>query len=57
MKIKLFGLTGLWFHFHRIFKYVGRGGGSSDPPEPPLDPPLLTDLNISHNNDILVLFV
>ena len=28
-------------HFHRIFKNVGRGGGSSDPLEPPLDLPLL----------------
>ena len=28
------------FHFHRIFKYGGHRGGSLEPPEPPLDPPL-----------------
>ena len=29
------------FHFHRIFKHEGWGGGSSEPPEPHLDPPLM----------------
>ena len=24
------------FHFHRMFKNGGQGGGSSDPPEPPI---------------------
>ena len=28
----------------------GGEGGSSEPPEPPLDPPLHTDLDISHYN-------
>ena len=32
------------FHFHRIFKNGGQGGGSSEHPEPPLDPPLHLDL-------------
>ena len=44
MKMKLFGLTETkLFHFHRIFKNGTGGGGevgSSEPPEPPLDPPL-----------------
>ena len=29
------------FHFHRISKNGGRGGGSSEPHKPKLDPPLL----------------
>ena len=29
------------FHFHRISKNGGHGGGSSEPHEPKLDPPLL----------------
>ena len=28
------------FHFHRIFNNGWQRGGSSKPPEPPLDPPL-----------------
>ena len=28
------------FHFHRIFKNRGWGGGLNEPPEPPLDSPL-----------------
>ena len=41
MKMKQFGLTETkLFHFHRIFKNGGQGGGSSKPPEPPLDLPL-----------------
>ena len=28
--------------FHRIFKNAGRGEGSNEPPELPLDPPLGT---------------
>ena len=28
------------FHFHRISKNEGQGGGSTGSPEPPLDPPL-----------------
>ena len=28
------------FHFHKIFKDGWLGGGSSEPPEPPLNPPL-----------------
>ena len=28
------------FHFHGIFKETGAGGGSSEPPETPLDPQL-----------------
>ena len=44
MKIKEFGLTETkLFHFDRILKSRGQGGGSSDSPEPPLDPPLCTD--------------
>ena len=31
--------------------------GLNEPPEPPLDPLLHTDLNISHYNDFVVLFV
>ena len=39
--MKYFGLTETkLFHFHRIFKNGGWGGGSSEPHEPPLDPPL-----------------
>ena len=34
------------FHFQRIFKNGGRGGGSSEPREPPLDPPLTFYLHI-----------
>ena len=36
MKMEIFGLieTKL-FHFHRIFKNRGQGGGSSEPHEPP----------------------
>ena len=35
-------------HFYRIFKNEGRGGGSSKPPEPPLNPPLvLIFLNVT----------
>ena len=38
MKLKLFVLTETkLFHFQRIFKNGGRGGGSSEAPEPPLD--------------------
>ena len=41
MKMKLFGLTETkLFHFHRVFKSWGRGGGLSEPAEPPQDPPL-----------------
>ena len=41
MKIKSFGLSKTkLFDFHGIFKKTGAGGwGSSEPPEPPLDPP------------------
>ena len=28
------------FHYHRIFQNGGMEGGSSEPPKPPLDPPL-----------------
>ena len=35
----------------------GGEAGSSEPPEPPLDSPLHTDMNISHYNVIFVLFV
>ena len=43
MKMKKFGLTETkLFHFHRIFKNGGQGGGPSERPEPPLDPPLLS---------------
>ena len=39
MKMKLFGLTETkLFHFHRMFKSDGRGGGSSESPELPLPP-------------------
>ena len=45
MKMKYFGLTETkLFYFHGIFKNGGRGGGSSEPPEPPLDPLLLRSL-------------
>ena len=41
MKMKQFGLTDTkLFHFHRIFKTGGREGGSSEPLQHPLDPPL-----------------
>ena len=41
MKMKQFGLTETkLFHFHRIFKNGGGEWGSSEPFEPPLDPPL-----------------
>ena len=35
----------------------GEEAGSIEPPEPPLDPPLHRELNISHYDDILILFV
>ena len=39
--MKQFGLTETkLFHFHRIFKIGEEEWGSSEPPEPPLDPPL-----------------
>ena len=42
MKMKKFGLNETkLFHCHGIFKNWGWGGGSSKPPEPPLDPPLV----------------
>ena len=41
MEMKKFGLNEIkLFHFHRIFKTGGGERGSSDPPEPLLDPPL-----------------
>ena len=45
MKIKQFGLTEIKsFSFNWIFKNGGggggQGGGLSEPPKPPLDPPL-----------------
>ena len=41
IKMKYFGLSKTkLFHFHGIFKNEGWGGGSSEPPGPPLDPPL-----------------
>ena len=38
--MKQFGLETKLFHFHGILKHIGQGGGSSELPEPPLDPPL-----------------
>ena len=49
MKRKQFGLTGTkLFHFHRIFQNIrpgggSRAGGSSEPSELPLNPPLIED--------------
>ena len=34
------------FHFHGIFKNGGQRGGSDEPPEPPLDPPLSNQLGL-----------
>ena len=42
------------FHFHRIFKNRGQEGGSIEPPEPPLDPPLLGLASISVVTMILI---
>ena len=42
MKMKKNGLTETkLFHFHRVFKNGDEEGGSIEPPEPPLDPPLI----------------
>ena len=44
--MKLFGLTeNKSFYFHRILKDRGGERGSSEPPEPPLDPPLKEENN------------
>ena len=37
----LISLRPNYLHFHRIFKTRGQRGGSGEPPEPPLDLPLL----------------
>ena len=38
--IKEVSFTDFIYIFLKIFKNEGRGGGSSEPSEPPLDPPL-----------------
>ena len=54
MKMKSFGLTeSKLFHFHRIFKNVGQGGGSSQPHESPMDPPLQNSRKDSYGMDML----
>ena len=47
MEMKKFGFTEIkLFPFHRILKNGWHGGGSSEPPESPLDPPLLIETSM-----------
>ena len=57
MEMKFFGLieTKL-FNFLRISINWGQGGGSSVPPDPPLDPPLLYVVSCRCNAVILYCF-
>ena len=55
--MKKFGLTETkLFYIHRISKIRGRERGSSEPPEPPLDPPLIRLLlKEQSNREVLII--